>query len=134
MFACMHAQSLQSRLTLCDPVDCSPPGSSVHGDSPAKNTGVGCHTFSRRSSQPRDRTCVSCRQADSLPLVPPGKPSKCIQCLNNFYMCNTSREVIQLGSLGQGALEPGCLISNPISAISLASLSCFISLCLFVHL
>ena len=27
--------------TLCDPVDCSPPGSSVHGDSPGKNTGVG---------------------------------------------------------------------------------------------
>ena len=29
--------------TLCDPVDCSPPGSSVHGDSLGKNTGVGCH-------------------------------------------------------------------------------------------
>ena len=28
---CMSAQSLQSRLTLCDPVDCSLPGSSVHG-------------------------------------------------------------------------------------------------------
>ena len=33
----------QSCLTLCNPVDCSPPGSSVHGDSPGKNTGVGCH-------------------------------------------------------------------------------------------
>ena len=30
---------------LCDPMDCSPPGSSVHGDSPGKNTGVGYHTF-----------------------------------------------------------------------------------------
>ncbi|KAI4548663.1 hypothetical protein MG293_000993 [Ovis ammon polii] len=29
----------------CDPVDCSPPGSSVHGDSPGKNTGVGCHAL-----------------------------------------------------------------------------------------
>ena len=29
--------------TLCDPMDCSPPGSSVYGDSPGKNTGVGCH-------------------------------------------------------------------------------------------
>ena len=28
--------------TLCEPLDCSPPGSSVHGDSPGKNTGVGC--------------------------------------------------------------------------------------------
>ena len=26
----------------CDPTDCSPLGSSVHGDSPGKNTGVGC--------------------------------------------------------------------------------------------
>ena len=31
----------QSCLTLCDPMDCSPPDSSVHGDSPGKNTGVG---------------------------------------------------------------------------------------------
>ena len=28
---CVHAQSFQSRLTLCDPMDCSLPGSSVHG-------------------------------------------------------------------------------------------------------
>ena len=33
----------QSCPTLCDPMDCSPPRSSVHGDSPSKNTGVGCH-------------------------------------------------------------------------------------------
>ena len=32
-------------LTLCDPTDCSPPGFSVHGNSPGKNTGVGCHTL-----------------------------------------------------------------------------------------
>ena len=35
----------QSCLTLCNPVDCSPPGPSVHGDSPGKNTGVGCHAL-----------------------------------------------------------------------------------------
>ena len=33
----------QLHLTLCYPVDCSPSGSSVLGDSPGKNTGVGCH-------------------------------------------------------------------------------------------
>ena len=32
-------------LTLCDPMDCSPPGSSVHADSPGKNAGVGCHAL-----------------------------------------------------------------------------------------
>ena len=33
---------------LCDPMDCSPPGFSVHGDSPGKNTGVGCHALLQR--------------------------------------------------------------------------------------
>ena len=36
------------RLTLCNPMDCSLPGSSVHGDSPGKNTGVGCHALLQR--------------------------------------------------------------------------------------
>ena len=36
------AKSLQSCLTLCNPTDGSPPGSSPW-DSPGKNTGVGCH-------------------------------------------------------------------------------------------
>ena len=35
----------QSCPALCDPMDCSLPGSSVHGDSLGKNTGVGCHVF-----------------------------------------------------------------------------------------
>ena len=32
-----------SSLTLCDPMDCSPPGSSVYAVFPGKNTGMGCH-------------------------------------------------------------------------------------------
>ena len=39
-----------SPVRLCDPEDCSPPGSSVHGDSPGKNTGGGCHALLRGSS------------------------------------------------------------------------------------
>ena len=35
----------QSCPTLCDLMDCSPLDSSVHGDSPSKNTGVGCHAL-----------------------------------------------------------------------------------------
>ena len=38
--ACVPAQLCP---TTCNPMDCSPPGSSVHGDSPGKNTGVGHH-------------------------------------------------------------------------------------------
>ena len=39
---CLVAQSCP---TLCDPMNCSPPGSSGHGDSPGKNFGVGCHAL-----------------------------------------------------------------------------------------
>ena len=39
---CLVAQSC---LTPCNPMDCSLPGSSVHGNSPGKNTGVGCHAL-----------------------------------------------------------------------------------------
>ena len=35
----------QSCPTLCDSMDCGPSGSSVHGNSPDKNTGVGCHAL-----------------------------------------------------------------------------------------
>ena len=42
---CAHCLVAKSCPTLCDPMDCSPPGSSVHGDSPGKNAGVGCHSL-----------------------------------------------------------------------------------------
>ena len=35
----------QSYPALCDPMDCRPPASSVHGDSSSKNTGVDCHAL-----------------------------------------------------------------------------------------
>ena len=38
-----HAKSLQFHLTVCDPMECSPLGSSLLGDSPDKITGVGFH-------------------------------------------------------------------------------------------
>ena len=43
IIAAAAAKSLQLCLTLCDPIDGSPPGSPVPGISPGKNTGVGCH-------------------------------------------------------------------------------------------
>ena len=52
---CLVAQSC---LTLCDPMDYSPPGSSVHRDFPGKKEWVAMPS-SRGSSQPRDRTQVS---------------------------------------------------------------------------
>ena len=43
MCVCVCAKSLQSCPTLCNCMDCSPPGSSAHGDSPGKNSRVGGH-------------------------------------------------------------------------------------------
>ena len=59
----------------CDPMDWSLPGSSVHGDSPGKNTGVGCHfllqgLFLTQGSNAR----LLQWQADSLLAEPTGKP------------------------------------------------------------
>jgi len=52
-------KSLQSCLTLCDPMDCSLPVSCVHGDSPGKILEWVAVPSSRGSSQPRDWTCIS---------------------------------------------------------------------------
>ena len=49
----------QSCPTLCDPMDCSPTGSSVHGILQARILEWGAISFSRGSSQPRDWTRVS---------------------------------------------------------------------------
>ena len=48
----------QSCLTLCDPTDCSPPGFSVHGILQAQILEWIDISFSRGTSQPRDRTLV----------------------------------------------------------------------------
>ena len=61
----MHATLLQSCLILCDLMDCSTPGSSVPGDSPGKNTGVGCLHLLHLLHW----------QVGSLLLVLPGKPT-----------------------------------------------------------
>ena len=65
-----HVLCLVTQLcpTLYDPMDCSLPGSSVHGDSPDKNTGVDCHAllqriFPTQGSNPgiKPRSPASCR-------------------------------------------------------------------------
>ena len=70
--------SFQSRPTLCNPMDCSPQGSSVHGIRQARITGVGCY-----APLPRDHPCPGIEpvslmsphwQVGSLPPLSPGKP------------------------------------------------------------
>ena len=60
----------QSCLILCDPTDCSPLGSSVHGIPQARILEWVAIPFSRGSSWPRDWAQVSCIAAGSLPSEP----------------------------------------------------------------
>ena len=62
-------------LTVCDPMDCSLPGSSVHGILQAKNTGVGCHSHLQGDlPDPGVKPRSPLLQADSLSSKPLGKP------------------------------------------------------------
>ena len=75
----VHVRTIaQSGPNLCDPMDCGPPGSSVHGILQARIPEWVSISSSRGSSPPRDRismSLVSPALADgSLSLAPPGKP------------------------------------------------------------
>ena len=65
---CCYCLVPKSYLTLCNPMDCSPPGSSVHGIIQVRILEWVAIPFSRGSSQSRDQTL----QADSLPAEPQG--------------------------------------------------------------
>ena len=74
--------SLQSYLTLWYPMNCTSPGSSVYGILQLRILEWVVLLSSRWSSQPRDRTYISCLlywQASSLPLVPPESESEVAQ-------------------------------------------------------
>ena len=91
LFSFVKAKVLvaQSCATLCYPVDCSPPGSSVHGDSPGKNTGVGCYALLQGifPTQGSNSSLLHCRQVldrlyHTLPIVAqsnkdPSHPTSC---------------------------------------------------------
>ena len=72
-------------LTLCDPVDSSLPGSSVHGISQARILEWVAVSFSRVSSWPRDWTHVSFLAGKFFNTEPPGKPQvHLIFCLKKW--------------------------------------------------
>ena len=73
----------QSCLPLCDPMDCSPPGSSVHGVLQARILERVAISSSRRPSRPRVQTRVSC--------------TSCIG--GGFFTPNATSEALRLGYL-----------------------------------
>ena len=58
----------------CDPMDSSSPGSSIHGVSQARILEGVASSFSRGSSRPRERTCISCIAGGFFIPEPQGKP------------------------------------------------------------
>ena len=68
--------SAQACLTLCDPMDCRPSGTSVHGIFQARIQEWVALSSSWGSSRPRDQACVSYIAGRFFTAEPSGKPSK----------------------------------------------------------
>ena len=104
MTSCMHAKSLQSCLTLCDPVDCSLPGSPICGIFQARILEWVAISFSRGSSQSRDWIPFS-RTAGGfftgeLPGKPLAGPRVSVQICRCCLLCCTTETWAQIhGSL-----------------------------------
>ena len=105
-----ESEVAQSCPTLCDSMDCSLPGSSVHGIFQARILKWGAISFSRRS-RPRDWTPVSCyNAADALPSEPSGKSRWTL----------VSRSLSQIWSLSiSAATIPSCLVCRNYFEITL---------------
>ena len=86
---CIRATSLQLCLTLFNPVDCSLPGSSVHGILQARMLEWVAVSFPRGFSQYKDWNCLSEDllhwQAGSSPWTPPGKPTAVLPFFPPFH-------------------------------------------------
>ena len=108
-FVCVHAKLLQSCLTLCDPMDSSPPGSSVHGIVQARILKWLATPSSKGSSTRRSRTQVSGISCIGRLVL----YHQC--CLGNPYLCITCVIVRALQSelsrfsqpLDIASLQPG---------------------------
>ena len=73
--------------TLCNPVNCSPPGSSVHGILQARKLEWVVISFSRGPSQPRDWAWVSSFSCIGRWIVyQQGSPTTWLHCINNYAL------------------------------------------------
>ena len=122
-------------LELCNTMDFSPPGSSVHGDSPGKNTGVSCHAllqgiFSTQKSNPGLPALLS---------EPPAKPRNWTQNSPNlyvllgflfFFLLKTTRIHMEIKDPNLGIILVSCFILSP-SSVTYNYLLLFLVLLLF---
>ena len=109
--------SSQSRVgsTLCNPMDCSPPSSSVHGILQARILKWAAVPSSRESSQPRDQSCLLCLLhwlAGSLPLCVYAAAKSLQSCPT---LCNP------IDCLPPGSPVPGILQARTLARVAIAS-------------
>ena len=104
----------QSCPGLCDTMDFSPPGSSIHRIFQARILEWVAIPSSKGSSQPRDQTQVSTLQADSLPLSHQGSPSK--PCLPRTWISSSPlvSYFLSLNSLKSPHLKTNNSCFNPV--------------------
>ena len=99
----------QSCLTLCHPMDCSPPGSSVHGILQARMLERVVMSSSRGPFRPRGQTPVFCIAGGFFAAEPPGEPDARRDPTNGraCYTLGNGRSCLLAGWLGSSF--PSCL-------------------------
>ena len=109
---------------LCNYMDCSPPGSAVHGTSEARILEWVTISFSRVSSWPRDQTCVSYIAGGFFTTEPSGKPKLCtinsqISSLTDFKvsLCGACWAGMRAHSAAPVVLSESILTQNTIAIL-----------------
>ena len=124
-----------SRVRLCDPMDCSLPGSSVHGVFQARVLEWVAISFFRGPSWPSDRTQVSCIAGRHFTSEPPGKPTKalCMYIKGSDYISLSSLSgswascvSAMISTFSFLIYSPFSATNNPVSSASCASFPHFI--------
>ena len=108
----MHVYSMsvaQSYPTLCDPMDCSPPGSSVHGILQARVLKWVAIPFSRESSQPRDWIQVSCL-AGRFFTIWATREAHVYTSVYKKHALKTDKQKVTMVSKQQTRLEASCFL------------------------
>ena len=105
---------------VCDPMDYSPPGSSVHGISQARVLGWVAIFFFRGSSRPRDWICVFCIGRQILYAEPPGKPQICLSV--QFSSVQSLSHVRLFATPWIAACQASLPITNSQSSLKLTSI------------
>ena len=103
----------QSCVTLCDPVDCSLPDSSVHWDSPGKNTTEGCYSLLQGIFLTGIKLRTPALKADSLPSEPPG----------NHEISQALRSNVRYDLAGDQKLDDVCNKDRNVTVLVLSSVS-----------